>query len=112
MLDNDGPGITVASLRRQDGDGGEEDEAGGKSQASSFSDAFGWANFQFGDIFAFAERSCAAAFLSNFWATVGTFLSSLLGAFLMRESAVIFVKKIARSVTGMRPPGKNCQAPL
>jgi hypothetical protein len=102
MLDKDGPGT---SLRRQEEE--EEEEVGGKSQASSFSDAFGWANFQFGDIFVFAESSCAFAFLSDFWATVGTFMSSLLGAFALRYLIVILVKKIARSVTGMRPPGRN-----
>lgn len=103
MLDNDGPGkVNLASLRRQDGI---EDNGGGQSQASSFSDAFGWANFQFGDIFAFAEKSCAAIFLGKFWATVGTFISSIAFSYLTREGVMMLVKKIASLITGLRPPG-------
>jgi hypothetical protein len=38
-------------------------------------------------------------------------MSSLLGAFALRYLIVILVKKIARSVTGMRPPGRNRTLP-
>lgn len=55
-------GAAVHGLRRAD-DGGEEE--GSKSDASGFSEAFGWANMRFDNVFILEEGTCAANYLAG-----------------------------------------------
>ena len=74
-----------------------------KSEASAFSDAFAWANLKFDNLFKFNENSCGKKFLSDFWATTGTFISAVCGSFGFRTILDFFTRKAFAHVSGEAP---------
>ena len=74
-----------------------------KSEASAFSDAFGWANLKFEKLFKFRENTCAHKYLKDFWATTGTFISALFGSGGFRVVLDFITKKLFAVVSGDLP---------
>ena len=53
--------------------------------------------------FTFTENTCANKYLSDFWATTGTFITALLSAGLFRTSLEHFMRNVFEHVSGSRP---------
>ena len=97
---------TMRRARRQ----AEKEEP--KSEASAFSDAFAWANLKFDKAFVLKENTCAHKYLSDFWATTGTFITALLSSGAFRTILDYFTRRIFHLVSGETPnePVKGMEA--
>ena len=74
-----------------------------KSAAAGYSDAFAWANLKFDKLFTFPEKTCANKYLKDFWATTGTFVTTLLIAGALRTILDFLLRKVFEYVSGNRP---------